>query len=81
MIQQYGGSCMSERKMYQWQKDFKKAKHLLLMNIAEVAVSDANIAHMDTLISEKNQISVVIVATMLNFSIGSAHGIIHQTLK
>jgi hypothetical protein len=72
MIQQYGGSCMSERKVYQWVERFQEGR---------TSVTDANIAHMDELIGENRQISVDTITTMLNISIGSPHGIIHETLK
>jgi hypothetical protein len=45
------------------------------------AVSDANVAHIDALIGENRRISGDTVVTMLNISIGSAHGIIYETLK
>jgi hypothetical protein len=44
-------------------------------------VSVAKVAHVDALIGENRRISVDTVATMLTISIGSAHGIIHETPK
>jgi hypothetical protein len=41
-MQQYGGSCMSERKVYLRVKDFKKAEHLL-MNIAQVTCAQPSV--------------------------------------
>jgi hypothetical protein len=59
--------------------------YMSLMNIAQVTpctvVSDMNIVHVDALIGENRQISVDTAAIMLNFRVGSAHGIIHETLK
>jgi hypothetical protein len=85
MFQQYGGSCMSERKVYQWVEIFQEGR----TSVADeqhssdlcTAASDANVSHMDALIGENRQISVYTLATTLNISVGSAHGIIHETLK
>jgi hypothetical protein len=85
MIQQYGGSCMSERKVYQWVERFQEGQTSVVDEHRSgcpcTAVSDANVARMGTLIGENRQISVDTVATMLNISIGTAHGIIHENIK
>jgi hypothetical protein len=85
MIQQYGGSCVSERKVYQWVERLQEGQTSVVDEHRSgrpcTAVSDANVAHVDALIGENRRISVHTVASMLNFRDGSAHGIIHETLK
>jgi hypothetical protein len=82
MIQQYCGSCMSERKVYHWVERFQEGRISVIHEHRSghpcTAVSDANIAHVDALIGENRPISVDTVATMLNICIGSANGIIHE---
>jgi uncharacterized protein YdeI (YjbR/CyaY-like superfamily) len=85
MIQQYGRSCLSERKVYQWVERFQESR----ISVADehhsghpcTAISDVNVAHVDAFIGENIRISVDTVAPMLNISIGSAQGIIYGTLK
>jgi hypothetical protein len=85
MIQQYDGSCMSERKAFQWVERFRKGRTSAVDEHCSghpcTAISDANIVHMYALIGENRWISVNTVATMWNISIGSAHGFVHETLK
>jgi hypothetical protein len=56
MIQQYGGSCLSERKAYQWVEKFQEGQTSVVDEHRSghlcTALSDANVAHMDTLTSE-----------------------------
>jgi hypothetical protein len=84
MIQQYDGSCMSERKVYQSVERFEEGQTSVVDEHCSgrlcTAISDANVAHVDTLIGENRRISVDTVATMLNISDGSAR-IIHDTLS
>jgi hypothetical protein len=80
MIQQYDGSCMSEKKVYQWVERLQEGR----TSVADehrsgrpcTAVSDANFARVDALIGENRQISVDTLAAVLNISVGSAHGIV-----
>jgi hypothetical protein len=85
MIQQYGGSYMSERKVYQWEERFQEGLTFVVDGHCPgrpcTDVSDVNVARVDTLIGENRWISVDTVATVLNISVGSAHGIIHETVK
>jgi hypothetical protein len=85
MTQQYGGSCMSETKVCQWVGRFQEGRTSVVDEHRSgrlyTAVSDANLAHVDALISENRLISVDAVATMLNISVGCAHGIINEILK
>jgi hypothetical protein len=85
MIQQYGGSCLSKRKVYQRVERFQEGR----TSVADehrsghpcTAASDVNVAHVDELIGENRRLSVDTVAPVLNISTGSAHGIIHERLK
>jgi hypothetical protein len=85
MIQQYGGSCMIESKVYQWVERFQEGRISVVDEHHSgrpcTAVSDTNVAHVDALTGENRRISVDIVATMLNISVGSAHDIIRENLK
>jgi hypothetical protein len=83
--QQYGGSRMSDRKVYQWVERFQEGQTSVVDEHRSgrlyTAVSNANVAHVDALIGENRLISVGTVATMLNISVGYAHSFIHETLK
>jgi histone-lysine N-methyltransferase SETMAR len=76
---------MSARKVYQWVEKFQEGR----TSIADeyrlgrpcTVVSDANFAYVDILIGENRRISLDSVATMLNISVGSTHGIIRETLR
>jgi hypothetical protein len=85
MIQQYVGSCMSERKVYQWVEKFQEGRTSAVDEHGSsrpcTAISDANVTHVDALIVENRRISVDTVAIFFNISVGSAHGIIHETVK
>jgi hypothetical protein len=85
VIQQYGGSCLNERKVYHWVERFQEGRTSVVDEYRSgcpcTAISDANVAHVDTFIGENKQVFVDTVATMLNSSVGSARGIIHETLK
>jgi hypothetical protein len=85
MIQQCGGSCLSESRVYQCVESFRDGRKSIVdehrLGRPCTAVSDANVARVDALIGENRRISVNTVATILNTSVGSAHGIIHENLK
>jgi hypothetical protein len=61
MIPQYGGNCMNERKVYQWVERFHSRRPnicswwISLPGCPCTAFSDANVAHLDTLIGENSQ--------------------------
>jgi hypothetical protein len=56
MFQQYGGSCMSDRKVYQWVERFQEGQ----TSVADerhssrlcTTASDANVAHVNALTGE-----------------------------
>ncbi|XP_023727372.1 histone-lysine N-methyltransferase SETMAR-like [Cryptotermes secundus] len=56
MIQQYGGSCLSERKVYQKVERFQEGQTSMTDEHRSghpcTTVSDANVAHMDAFIGE-----------------------------
>jgi hypothetical protein len=73
---------MSESKVYQWVERFQEGRTSVAdEHHSSPAISDDNVAHENVLIGQNRLISVDNAATMLNISIGSAHGIIHETLK
>jgi hypothetical protein len=76
---------MSERKVYQWVGIFQRRPDICGWTSLRSPVHSrqwcANVVHVDALIGEYRRISVDTVATMLNISDGSAHGIIYETLK
>ncbi|XP_023713335.1 protein GVQW3-like [Cryptotermes secundus] len=77
--------AVSEWKVYEWVERFQEGGTSVTDEHHSghpcTAVSDANTAHMDALTGENRRISVDPVATMLNINVGSAYGIIHETLK
>jgi hypothetical protein len=71
-------------KLFEWKESVPVRRKISRRpNICRpcTAVSHANVAHADALIGEKRRISVNTVVTMLNISVGSAHGIIQDNLK
>jgi hypothetical protein len=78
--QQYG-----ERKVCQWVERFHEDRTSVVDGHRSgrlcTAFSDANVAFVGALIGENRRISVATTATVLNISVASAHGIIHETLK
>lgn len=68
MVQQYGTSCMSERRVYQW-VERRTSVVYEQRSVRHFTVVTDEIA----LILEDRQISIATVANTVNISIGYAH--------
>jgi hypothetical protein len=71
--------------VYQWVERFQECQTSLADEHCSghlcTAISGANVVHVEALIGENRWIPVDTVTTVLNIRVGSAHDIIHETLK
>jgi hypothetical protein len=74
---QYGDRCMSRIQVYEWTEKFKNGvtsvEDAPRLGPALSAVTDDNIAAVESVIWENRRVTVKEVASLLDISVGSAH--------